>query len=227
VTSDFADGTGRLWWVALERVIARVSSIEMPVGDGTTTLDTSTPSAKLAAFDRMHRWLCLLPGAHDTVREISALCARYGVDETSVARELCLSWDELKEFAADPLVTIGAHTVTHCNLARQTEAVAAFELAESRSRIETALQRPVRHLAYPYGNRIAAGRREFGLAEAAGYKTAVTTRPGMIFAESADHLTALQRVSLNGNYQDARIIPVLTSGAATAMWNGFRRIDAA
>ena len=40
-------------------------------------------------------------------------------------------------------------------------------------------------------------------------------------------LTALQRVSLNGNYQDARMIPVLTSGTATAVWNGFRRIDAA
>jgi hypothetical protein len=55
----------------------------------------------------------------------------------------------------------------------------------------------------------------------------VTTRPGMIFPESGEHMTALQRVSLNGNYQDARILPVLTSGAATAMWNGFRRIDAA
>jgi hypothetical protein len=40
-------------------------------------------------------------------------------------------------------------------------------------------------------------------------------------------MTALPRVSLNGNYQDARILPVLTSGAATAMWNGFRRVDAA
>ena len=69
--------------------------------------------------------------------------------------------------------------------------------------------------------------REFALTKTAGFKTAVTTRPGMIYPESADHLTALQRVSLNGNYQDVRILPVLTSGAATAMWNGFRRIDAA
>ena len=95
------------------------------------------------------------------------------------------------------------------------------------ARIEAALQRPVLHLAYPYGDRHAAGPREFALARAAGFKTAVTTRPGMLFPESADYLTALPRVSLNGNFQDARILPVLTSGAATAMWNGFRRVDAA
>ena len=83
------------------------------------------------------------------------------------------------------------------------------------------------HLAYPYGDKPAAGPREFALAHASGYKTAVTTRPGMVFPESAGHMTALPRVSLNGNYQDPRILPVLTSGAATAMWNGFRRVDAA
>jgi len=227
VASDFAEGTGRLWWVALERAIAKASSIEVPIGGATTRFDTSTAAAKQATFDRLHDWLRLLPGDHDMQREISALCARHEVDETGIARDLCMSWDELKAFADDPLVTIGAHTITHCNLAKQTEATAAFELASSRARIEAALQRPVLHLAYPYGDRIAAGVREFKLAQAAGFKTAVTTRPGMIFPESAGHLTALQRVSLNGNYQDARILPVLTSGAATAVWNGFRRIDAA
>ena len=227
VTSDFAEGTGRLWWVALERVIGKATAIDVPMAGVVTRLDTSTPAAKQAAYERMHGWLRALPTEHDMQREISALCTRYGVDETPIARELCLSWDELKDFADDPLVTIGAHTITHCNLARQSEDNASFELTSSRARIEAALQRPVLHLAYPYGDRVAAGTREFRLAQAAGFKTAVTTRPGMMFPESAEHLTALQRVSLNGNYQDARILPVLTSGAATAMWNGFRRIDAA
>jgi len=227
VASDFAEGCGRLWWIALEMAIARASSIEATIGDVATRLDTSTPAAKQAAFDRLHDWLRGLPGEHDIEREISALCARHGVDETAICGELCMSWDELKSFADDPLVTIGAHTITHCNLARQTEDIASDEMATSRARIEGALGRPVLHLAYPYGDKIAAGPREFALARSAGFKTAVTTRPGMIFPESAGHLTALQRVSLNGNYQDARILPVLTSGAATAMWNGFRRIDAA
>jgi peptidoglycan/xylan/chitin deacetylase (PgdA/CDA1 family) len=227
VVSDFAQSAGKLWWIALEMVIARASSIEAVIGDVATRLETSTPAAKQAAFDRLHAWLRALPGEYHIQREIAALCARHGVDELAICRELCMSWDELRLFADDPLVTIGAHSITHCNLARQAEDIASHEMAIGRARIESALQRPVVHLAYPYGDKIAAGAREFALARAAGFKTAVTTRPGMIFPESADHLTALPRVSLNGNYQDTRILPVLTSGAATAMWNGFRRIDAA
>jgi peptidoglycan/xylan/chitin deacetylase (PgdA/CDA1 family) len=227
VASDFAEGIGRLWWIALEMAIARASSIEAGIGGVTTCLDASTPAAKQAAFDRLHDWMRGLPCEGDIQREIAALCARHGVDEAAICRELCMSWDELKPFADDPLVSIGAHSITHCNLARQTGEIAAQEMAISRARIESVLQRPVIHLAYPYGDKLAAGPREFALARAAGYETAVTTRPGVIFPESANHLTALPRVSLNGNYQDKRILPVLTSGAATAMWNGFRRIDAA
>ena len=226
VTSDFAEGCGRLWWVALERTIAKASTIETTIGGQAMRFDTTTPAGKRAAYDRVHDWLRSLQ-EHDLAREIGALCARHEVDIAGICRDLCLSWDELKTFAADPLVSIGAHTITHCNLAQQSEDVAREELTVSRARIEEKLQRQVLHLCYPYGDRLAAGRREFALASSAGYKTAVTTRPGMMFAESAGHLTALPRVSLNGNFQDAHVLPVLTSGAATAVWNGFRRVDAA
>jgi peptidoglycan/xylan/chitin deacetylase (PgdA/CDA1 family) len=222
VASDFASGTGRLWWVALERVVAKADTIEAPIDGNLIRLDTSTLPGKEMAFGRLHGWLRGLPGDADLRREMTALCRQHGIDEDAISRELCLSWDELKPFAMDPLVTIGAHSVTHCNLAKQTEAVAAQELADSRKNIENLLQRSIDHFAYPYGDRNAAGTREFALAQAAGFKTAVTTRPGVISADNSEQLTALPRVSLNGNYQDARYLPVLTSGAATAMWNGFR-----
>jgi peptidoglycan/xylan/chitin deacetylase (PgdA/CDA1 family) len=196
------------------------------MGAATVRFDTKTASAKQAAYDRLHDWLRSLP-EQDMQCELSTLCARHGIDEAAICRDLCMSWDELKSFAADPLVAIGGHTITHCNLAHQSEEIAGEELSVSRALIEEKLQRPVQHLAYPYGDKFAAGAREFALAATAGYKTAVTTRPGMMFPENADHMTALPRVSLNGNYQEARILPVLTSGAATAMWNGFRRVDAA
>jgi peptidoglycan/xylan/chitin deacetylase (PgdA/CDA1 family) len=226
VASDFAQGSGRLWWIALERAIAKADAIDITMGGEACRLDTASPQAKRAAFDRLHDWLRTLPD-HDLQREVASLCARHGIDQAAICRGLCMSFDELKSLVADPLVTIGAHSITHCNLAQQSETIAREELSVSRAQIEDALQRPAIHLAYPYGDKPAAGPREFALARAAGYKTAVTTRPGMVFPESAGHMTALPRVSLNGNYQDARILPVLTSGAATAVWNGFRRVDAA
>lgn len=226
VTNDFAGGNGRLWWVALERIIAKADSIEVVMNDTLARFETKTLTGKDLAFEHLHCWLRELPDEQSVRREMTALCSRYGVDEDSISRELCMSWSELTSFAADPLVTIGAHTISHCNLAHLSEAAAMHELADSRSQIEAVLQRPVLHLAYPYGDRCAAGAREFALARSAGFQTAVTTRAGVIFAENGKHPTALPRVSLNGNYQDTRYLPVLTSGAPTAMRNGFRRVSA-
>ena len=84
-----------------------------------------------------------------------------------------------------------------------------------------------RALRYPVGDRTSAGPREFRIAAELGFKTAVTTRPGVLFPEHGEHLTALPRISLNGEYQQLRYGRVLLSGAATALWNGFRRVDAA
>jgi len=227
VASEFADGVGRMWWIALERALAKADQIRLEIGGAPQQLDASTPAAKQIAFERLHDWIRGFSTEAEVRREVGALCARHGVDDAALCAELCMPWDELKPFAAHPLVTIGAHSVSHCNLAQQDEANAAHELSFSRSCIENALQQPALHLAYPYGDKAAAGPREFRLARTSGFKTAVTTRPGMLFPENADHLTALPRLSLNGNYQDTRLLPVLTSGVATAMWNGFRRVDAA
>lgn len=227
VASDFADGIGRLWWVALERVLARADSVDIIIDKIATRLETETLAGKRAAFAILHEWLRRLPDSAALRHEVASLCLRFGVDQDAISRELCMSWDELKAFAGEPLLTIGAHTITHDNLAKQSEASVLHEITTNRADIEAVLQRKVAHLAYPYGDKDAAGPREFALARRTGFATAVTTRPGMVFAGNAAHPTALPRISLNGNYQDQRFLPVLTSGAATALWNRFRRVDVA
>lgn len=223
---DFAEGRGRFWWLALEELVAKADAIDAPI-DGGVRLDATSPAAKQAAFDRLHVWLRAMPTDQAMIEALEALAARHGVSVDGAGSQLCMPWDELRDFAADPLVTVGAHTLSHCTLAKAPRSVAAHEMAASRQRIEEALQRPVAHFAYPYGDRIAASSREFALARELGFSTAVTTRPGMLFAENAGHLTALPRISLNGHFQDRRYLSVLTSGAATAIWKGFRRVDAA
>jgi peptidoglycan/xylan/chitin deacetylase (PgdA/CDA1 family) len=228
VAGDFACGHGRLWWVALERLVRNSDVIDAPIDGIDTRLDAATAEAKAVAFATLHDWLRDMPTDHEVASAMSDLCRRHQVvDETAIAPELCMSWDELKSFAADPLVTIGAHTMSHCNIAHATDENAEREMAMSRAIIQSKLGLPADHLAYPYGDRNAATARDFAIAAKVGFKTAVTTRPGMVFAENAAHLMALPRLSLNGNYQDERLLTVLTTGAATAVWNGFRRVDAA
>ena len=95
-----------------------------------------------------------------------------------------MGWDELATLAADPLVTIGAHTVNHPILTKLDDKAVRAELGSSRDVIEAALGVRPAHLAYPVGDRTAAGPREFRIAAELGFKTAVTTRPGVVFPQA-------------------------------------------
>ncbi|HEU4475236.1 MAG TPA: hypothetical protein VFR71_00870 [Methyloceanibacter sp.] len=114
---------------------------------------------------------------------------------------LIMNWDELRNYAADPLVTIGGQTKGHFAICKLPEERALAEMTGSADRIERELgKRPI-HFSFPYGDPGSAGPRDFALAWQAGFKTAVTTREGMLFSAHRRHLTALPRVSLNGEYQ--------------------------
>ena len=227
VATSFADRLGKLWWLALEQVIARNTRFALVMNGRETHFDCADVGAKLEAFEKLYWWLRGLPSEQTLLATVDDLAARYGVDTAASCAELCMDWREIGELARDPIATIGAHTVNHAMLAKATEAQVRAELSNGRAVIEAALARAPAHLAYPFGDPTTAGPREFRIAAELGYKTAVTTRPGVLFAEHAGHLTALPRISLNGAFQSARFIPVLVSGAATALWNGFRRVDAA
>ena len=112
-------------------------------------------------------------------------------------------------------------------LAKWPIAEAREEMKRSREVIEAALGTQCEHFAFPVGDKGSAGAREFKLAAEVGFKTALTTRPGVLYPEHREHLTALPRVSLNGHFQATRFVDVFLSGAPFALWNGFKRVDAA
>ncbi|MBI2716542.1 MAG: polysaccharide deacetylase family protein [Rhizobiales bacterium] len=228
IPTSFPDRLGELWWVALEAVIAQNKRIGLVIDGKDQFFECGSVREKRELYEAVYGYLRSMKTEDALRRVVRDLCGRYRVDIASFCRELCMSWEEIVQLAADPLVTIGAHTVNHPILKKlPNDAAVRAEIEMSRSVLEAALGQRPRHLAYPVGDATSAGPREFRIAAELGFKTAVTTRPGVLFQEHRDHLTALPRISVNGEFQRQRYLKVLMSGAATAMWNGFRRVNAA
>jgi peptidoglycan/xylan/chitin deacetylase (PgdA/CDA1 family) len=227
VPTSFPERAGKLWWIALELAIARNDEVTVVLDGAEETIACASPAQKQDAYNNIYWRLRDLADEAEIHARVDVLAARAGIDMAPLRDELCMTWDEIRALAADPLATIGAHTVNHVMLAKASDEVARTELATGREALEAQLGRPVAHLAYPYGGRDIVGSREFRFAAEIGYKTAVTTRPGVLFAEHREQLVALPRLSLNGQFQQKRHLKVLMSGAATALANGFRRVDAA
>ncbi len=227
VPTSFPDRIGELWWLALEAVIAKNSRIGLWIEGEERRFDCYTLQEKRDLFEQLYWWLRRRKTEEELRTVVRDLCARYGVDMKAICTDLCMTWDEVTEIARDPLATIGAHTVNHVMLQKVTESAVRAEMEMGRSVIEAAIGVRPQHLAYPVGDLKSAGPREFKIAAELGYKTAVTTQPGVLFPSHRNQLTALPRISVNGDFQQIRYLDVLMSGAATAMWNGLRRLKAA
>lgn len=211
VASGFADGDAGIWWLALEEAIRRADRLFLDLGRGEATLSTRTTDEKYAAWSAIY-W-ALRSGPEERLRaEVDRLALGQGVDLTPFARDLCMRWDELAEVAKHPLVTIGAHTMTHPMLAKHGDAFARAEMAGSRDAIAAQLGATPAHFAYPVGNPDAAGPRDFALASELGFASAVTTQPGHLTSAHAARLTALPRVSLNGLFQTRAALDALLAG---------------
>ncbi|MCB1521345.1 MAG: polysaccharide deacetylase family protein [Hyphomicrobiaceae bacterium] len=223
VPTDYPDGRGDLWWLMLERVVAASTSITVDLDGARRHFDVSTTAAKCRAFDAIYWPLRAMPEerARETVRRLAESC---GFDGAALCRELVMTWDEIRTLAAEPLVTIGAHTVRHMALSKLDEATARREMAESMARIEAELGRACRHFSYPYGCEQSAGPREFALAEDVGAATAVTTRKGLVRRGAASAVTALPRLSLNGDFQDIRYVKTMLTGVPFALWDAASRL---
>lgn len=223
VPTDYADGRGDLWWLTLEEAIARLSAIALNMGGIDRTFSLVTPDQKDAAFHQIYWWLRSLP--EDRARAIThRLAAQAQFDPFKFCRQLVMTWDEVKTLARDPVVTIGAHTIGHYALAKLSVSEVQREIADSMARLSNELGKPCRHFSYPYGCESSAGEREFEIARDAGVLTAVTTRKGLLHARHKSELTALPRLSLNGDYQDMRYVKALLSGAPFALLNAAQRM---
>ena len=229
-TVFFAPGlierTARLWWLELEEAVRRLEAVELPLGGAVLRLPARDAREKSAAFERVYWALRARPEA-ELLDAVARLADAAGVSRAALAEPEFLDWEETLALSRHPLLAIGAHSLTHRRLALWPDDVAREEIFGCKAALEARLGRTVTSFCYPVGDPTSAGPREFALAREAGYRLAVTTRPGMLFPEHAGHLHALPRISLNGLWQDLGYLDVLLSGAPFRLWNRGRRLNVA
>ncbi len=211
VPTGFVDGIGQAWWLALRDVIAKNTRIAL-VMDGVERRYTVADRAdKYEFYAGLHAWLLSLPPDGLAIA-IDDLCRRYGVNLAAVSKGITMTWQDLAVLARDPLATIGCATVNYPTLRHTKGTVVLREMAMGRKVLETALEVPCRHFAYPYGDRHSFTPRDVMLAREAGFATAVSSETGLIGRDGPADLMRLPRIAWDGRRTSLRALRAILSG---------------
>src|SRR5262249_7848801 len=89
VASSFPDRLGKLWWLALEAVIARNARFRLMMDGEERRVECPDAASKREGFDTLYWWLRGLPSDKMVVDTVADLAARHGVDMAAVCAALC------------------------------------------------------------------------------------------------------------------------------------------
>lgn len=171
-TAGFGDDR-EFWWDTLTRVLLGEPVLPRRLEldfDGQPRRTISTGANRLALLRSVHDIMRLLPVQQ---RDLALLQITLQVDRGTTCRVARpMTGAELQTLAARPGHEIGAHTRYHLSLPAQPAEVGLEECRTSREHLESWLNRPVRSLAYPFGDVTDATAH---LAVQAGFTVGVTT----------------------------------------------------
>lgn len=183
------EGRSRLWYEELFLLILGAPAGQFEVSYGGITIASELGSRE----QRRAMWWTAVMRLSQVDAEtrgsfLSALRERLGSrgrdpeDSVSCRRFGLMNGEELRRLAAAGM-TIGAHTMSHPILAQLPVELARAEVAESRSRLEAALQQRVWAFAYPFGDAPSVTAEVMALPEQAGYTAAFLNYGGGLGAQ--------------------------------------------
>ena len=92
-----------------------------------------------------------------------------------IDKEGFLNREQILELSKNPLCTIGAHTMNHTKLREEKDSYS--DILDSKTYLEKLIDKPVEHLAYPYGRADSISCKVRREAKKAGFISAVCTIP--------------------------------------------------
>jgi len=206
VTTGIPDGTLPLWAAGLEDALLHQDHV-MIDGERIALANSEQRRAMFAqvaaAWDG--------PQAAD---RYAAFCAANGIDIAAMHWKHAISWDMLEVLVRDPLVEIGAHTVSHPRISSLSPEEALRELTDARLRLNQRLGIDLKHFAFPYGRSADCGPRDFALARQAGFASAATTRKGLVRIKQ--DAFSIPRNTMNGAHRSVAAMEMHLTGLSGA-----------
>ena len=181
VSSAPLEGGAEFWWDQLERLALEGTGhagrfvLQDPGHGGEWPTGTATERETMA---RELNRRCMRVDDARRAGWLRQLRAWSPAGASPAAGDRPMTATELRRLAASPLVTVGAHTMTHSSLAALPEADQAREIAGSRRRLEALLGRPVEVFSYPFGTRSDYNAATIRLCREAGFRKAATAIGG-------------------------------------------------
>ena len=208
ITNDFLNKKAVLWWYIIEDII---KNNEIVVTSKMEKFSCRTKKEKENTFVILRNNIFTF-GGKDLAKKIKNYLPNYKFSFSEKCDELCMDWEELKVLANDPLVTIGAHTVSHPAMNTLTLEEMEKEVLDGKKELEEKLKISIDHFAYPYGTTRQVNEREFNFLKNNDFKTSTTTRANNIRELNIDSSEQLPRILLKENFSLERnmfLIPFL------------------
>jgi len=159
------------WWLGLRELFLKNDIVDL--SSMGRRFECSTLAEKTLALQCASDWV---NQDYSRANELNKDFLVYNLSAAEINEKYFLSKNLLRKISKHPLVTIGGHTTSHVALSCLDTAAALKEIRDNKQYLQSLLDTPVDHFAYPYGVARACSLRDAELVASAGYKSAVTAR---------------------------------------------------
>ncbi|WP_299099017.1 polysaccharide deacetylase family protein [uncultured Winogradskyella sp.] len=193
VTTNFPDKKAVLWWYLLEDLLLKEQRLTFNFKEENFNFNLQSYTDKEETFNYLRHFIKSYEGA-EQLNLIDTIFSKYSMPLYEKVEDLALNWNQIIQLNSDPLVTIAAHTVNHPSFKAISDSQLLQEVNQSVKILESRLNTPIEHFAYPFGSPVEVGDREVELMYKTKIKTSTTGRKGNIMAEHQNHMHALPRL---------------------------------
>ena len=179
VSTGTLDG-GPPLWMSVCRTVALLATGDRLAVPGMDSIALGARDQRGPAIRALTRALVALDPV-DRAERLAGAAASAGVDPSRALADVMLTWDQVRALSGTGW-TIGAHTVTHVNVALATPRIAEAEITASRDAVTHATGVRCEHFAYTN----AGGEAQYfspavaDLLRRSGFQSAVTSAPGAL-----------------------------------------------